>query len=290
MALKHVKRSRVPLDGRWFRTTAGLQSILRDAARYDDEMSWPACVSETWVPVWVSMAECHDAQQTPQNPTGLIFRPTVRIGEFCSPEVKLSYGYSAGLTRDANLDGWDTDQKWIYRVFEGDAPLGQDASIYVCDRCNEHLYRDDLGARFSHSACLYDGALVCRDCEYRGLIVPGDSAERLSRARRLADFVGGECREHFERQIGHLSRDESWGHPAQTRLMLDGEWSFFWAERFLVDGQWKQGLVGGLIQHGPTPRLGNDGAFTFTTWDYEIKAVRAATEAEIRGIRWGIHT
>jgi hypothetical protein len=64
----------------------------------------------------------------------------------------------------------------------------------------------------------------------------------------------------------------------------------FWSERVLIDDGWKQSLVGGLIQHGPTPHLGNDGPFTFTTWDYGLKAERPATEDEIKHIEWGLHT
>lgn len=290
MALKHVRRSRVPLDGRWFRTTARLQSILRAAARYDDEMNWPSCVSETWVPVWVSMVECHDAQQTRQNASGLIYRPTVRIGDMNSPEVKLGDGYAAGLDKDSHLDGWDNDHKWIYRVFENDSPLGEDASLYLCDQCGHGIYRDDLGRRHDRSACIYDGGLVCRDCECLGLIVPGDSADRLENCRKLASFVGRKCRDGLERNLEVISRKESWGHPSQTRLMLDGQWSFFWSERVRIDNEWKKGMVGGLIQHGPTPLLGDDGAFAFTTYDYGTKVVRPATEKEIASVCWSLHT
>jgi hypothetical protein len=290
MALEHVKRSRVPLDGRWFRTTAGLQSIMRAAARYDDEMNWPGFVENTRVPIWVRMVP-HQGQPTPTNPEAIYHHPIVKVGEFQgSTEVELDSGYSAGLTRDSNLDGWDNDHKWIYRVFEGDAPLGEDASIYVCDQCNESLYRDDDGVRHSHSACLHDGSLVCRDCDCLGLIVPGDSVARLARVRKLADFIGPKCRDHFERQLGVLGRTESWGHPSQTRLMLDCKWSFFWSERLKVDGKWKRGMHGGLIQHGPSPHMDDDGNFTFTAWDYQANQQRPATEAEINNISWSLHT
>src|SRR5262249_9575632 len=154
------------------------------------------------------------------------------------------------------------------------------------------LYRDDLGLRHDRSACLMNGELVCRDCDWQGLVTQSDAVLRLERCRRLADFVGPACRENFERRIGVLSAwNRGDGRPIQTRLMLDSHrWSFFWSEKVLVEGDWKQAMVGGLIQHGPTPVLGDDGAFAFTTWDYAVKAERPATLDEIQQIEWSIHT
>jgi hypothetical protein len=291
MALRHIRRSRVPLDGRWFRTEARLQSIMREAARYDDEMSWPGFVQDTWVPIWVRM-EAHEGEKTPTNPEGTYYHPIVKVGCLSiSPEVKPSSPHSAGLFKDSNLDGWDHENKWIYRVFESDRLLGEDASVYACDQCKHHLHRDDLGLRHSHSACLFDGGLVCRDCEYLGAIIPAEVRDRLSLCRTLADVIGPACRENLEGQVSALSRVESWCKPAQTRWFLDShKWSFVWSERVLTDDGWKPSLHGGLIQHGPRPVLGEGGAFAFTTWDYAEKKERPATEDEIKGIYWGIHT
>jgi hypothetical protein len=263
---------------------------MRDASRYDDEISWPGFVEDTMVPVWARM-ESHQGEKTPTNADGTYYHAVAKVGslEF-SPEVKLCSPYSAGLLKDSTLDGWDNENKWIYRVFESDPMLGEDASVYACDQCGHHLYRDDLGLRHSHSACLFDGGLVCRDCEYLGAIIPAEVLVRLNLCRTLADSISIECRQQFEGQVATLSRVESWGKPAQTRWFLDPhKWSFFWSERVLTDDGWKPSLHGGLIQHGPRPVL-SDGAFAFTTWDYSQQRERRATDDEIKGICWGIHT
>jgi hypothetical protein len=291
MSLKHIRRSRVPLDGTWFRTEGRLQSIMREAARYDDEMSWPSFVQDVWVPIWIRV-ELHPGEKTHTNPEGTYYHPIVKVGSFdLSPEVKLSTPYSAGLYKDSTLDGWDNENKWIYRVFENDPMHGEDVSAYACEQCQHYLYRDDDGLRHSHSACLFGGALVCRDCEYLGAIIPREVRDRLSLCRKLADTIGPACRKNFEAQVEQLSRIESWAKPAQTRWFLDShKWSFCWSERVLTDAGWKPSLHGGLIQHGPHAVVGDDGAFALTTWDYAEKKERPATEDEINGVCWGIHT
>jgi hypothetical protein len=125
--------------------------------------------------------EPHEGEKTPRNPDGTCYHAVVKVGCLSiSPEVKLSSPYSAGLLKDSTLDGWDHENKWIYPVSECDPMLGEDASVYACDRCGHHLYRDDVGLRHSHSACLFDGGLVCRDCEYLGAIIPAEVRDRLS--------------------------------------------------------------------------------------------------------------
>jgi hypothetical protein len=292
--LKKVNRRRAPLDGSWFRTKARLQSIMRAAARYDDELSWPGFVEDTIVPVWVRMERYH-AQETRQHPDGMIFGPVIKVGVFDSPEIPMfGHHHAAGLYSDHALDGLEAGvwgDRWIYSVLDGDHESGgEDVSLYLCETCGHGTYRDDLGLRHDRSACLMDAALVCRDCDWRGLVTPLDTVVRLERCRKLADFVGG--RESFERRIEFLSaKTRGDGRPTQTRLMLDSHrWSFFWSEKVLVEGDWKPAMVGGLIQHGPTPVLGDDGAFTFSCWDYGLKAERPATADEIRHIEWSIHT
>jgi hypothetical protein len=103
MALKKMTRRRAPLDGSWFRTTARLQSIMRAACSYDDEMRWPSFVEDTIVPVWVRM-EKYKAQETRQHPDGMIYGPVIKVGGFESPEIEL-FGshHSAGLEYDSTL-------------------------------------------------------------------------------------------------------------------------------------------------------------------------------------------
>lgn len=75
------------------------------------------------------------------------------------------------------------------------------------------------------------------------------------------------------------------GKSCQTRLFLDCKWSFFWRDIVFTPEGKKDGMVGGLIQHGPIPHLHDDGSFTFTTRDDAQKCERQATEDEIRGIQ-----
>lgn len=297
MALRKVIRRRVPLNGQWFRTKASLQSIMRAASRYDDDCIWPKFVEDTVVPVWVRM-EKYKAMETREHPDGMIHGPVVKVGMLDSPELALHGNHhAAGLYADYTLDSIDagvTGERWIYTVLDGDYATspGEEVSLYLCDKCGYGLFRDDFGLRHDRSACLMDGSLVCRDCEWHGVVTPAETVERLNRCRNLADFVGPECRRTFDRGIEFLSHKERGnGMPIQTRVMLDSHrWSFFWAERMLTDEGWKNGMVGGLIQHGPTPNLNDDGSFTFTKWDYGLKAERPATADEIKHVEWGLHT
>jgi hypothetical protein len=295
MALKKLTRRRCPLDGSWFRTTARLQSIMRAAAHYDDEMVWPKFVEDTIVPVWVRM-EKYKAQETREHPDGMVYGPVIRVGTFESPELVMhGYHHAAGLYYDTRLDGLSAgvhEDKWIYDVIEGDAESpGEDVGVYRCDQCGEGLYRDDLGLRDNYSACLMDGELVCRDCDWTGLVATQEVRDRIERCLKLAHVIGPECRRDFESRLAHLSLKQSWGdRPTQTRLFNDCKWSFFFSERIKVDGEWKRGLCGGLIQHGPAPTLGDDGTWRFETYDYKEKRSRLATPEEIRSIRWSTHT
>jgi hypothetical protein len=297
MALRKVNRRRAPLDGTWFRTTARLQAIMRAVSHYEDDMKWPSFVEDTTVPIWVRM-EKYKAMETREHPDGMIFGPVIKIGDFSSPEAKMhGHHHAAGLYTDYTLDGYEAgtrDDRWIYTVLDGDYATspGEEVSLYICDKCGHGLFRDDFGIRHDRSACLMDGELACRDCEWHGLVAPAETLDRLERCLELANFVGKDCWRTLFRSLEFLSRKERGnGNPIQTRLMLDShKWSFFWAERVLTDDGWKNGMVGGLIQHGPTPTPQDDGSFSFVTWDYALKAERPATADEIRHIEWSLHT
>jgi hypothetical protein len=290
MALRHYPRKRMPLDGTWVKTDAHLGTILREAARDHDDRTWPEFLASVWVPIWVKLMP-HQGLPTPSNPSATYYHPVIKIGDLNAPEIECVSPYTANLVRDGNLDCWDNDNRWIYRPLDGypDAP-GEDVSVYECNQCRQALYRDDIGRRHDRSACLDDGALVCRDCDVRGLVYAADVEERLERCRRLADHIGPEARRKFESQIEFLGRGVCFGHPCQTRLFLDGQWSFFWRETLFTSEGKKDGMVGGLILHGPQPHLGADGSYEFTSWDYVDQCQRPATAAEVAGMSWGIHT
>jgi hypothetical protein len=293
MALRHIPRHRMPVDGTWVRTEARLDGIIRCEAGYDDSLP-PESIRDSWVPIWVRM-ELYKAQETPKHPDGMIYGPVIKLGSLQSPEIPL-FGHhcSAGLSRDGDLDGWDATDSWLYHPLAGfyrdEPPPGEDVSQYECDRCQQWLYRDDTGRRHAKSACISDGGLVCRDCEVTGMVYAADVEERLAKCRALADFLGEDCRGQFERQIEHLGHATCFGHPAQTRVYLDSHWSFYWiCHAFTPTGK-RQAMNGGLILHGPCPRLEDDGSYRFTTWDYSLKCEREATTEEVSHLRWGIHT
>src|SRR5487761_2349520 len=207
MALTKIQRNRTPLDGSWFRTTANLNNILRAQSLYDDDMTWPKFVNDTTVPVWLSMRK-YKAQETRENPDGMIHGPVMRLGTFDSPEVAMfGHHHAVGLFYDYHLDGHSGERKWLYRPFDYNfPPPGEDVSVYRCDSCNHDLYRDDQGRRRDLSACIFDGGLVCRDCDVTGLVFDAETETQLERASRLADYIGGECRKNLDskiRQLGH---------------------------------------------------------------------------------------
>jgi hypothetical protein len=115
--------------------------------------------------------------------------------------------------------------------------------------------------------------------------------EQLDRCRKLAQFLGDDHISKFERQIEHLSHGFCWGRPSQTRLFKEDRFSFAWSTIMLMDDDTrKQGMNGGLIQHGPCPIIGEDGKYRFETYDYGAKKVREATPEEVGNISWSIHT
>ncbi len=296
MSLVKIARRRVPLDGTWFRTKARLQSIMRAASRYDDEMWWPKFVEDTIVPVWVRM-EKYKAMETREHPDGMIHGPVVKVGLEDSPELLLHGNHhAAGLYADHTLDGLDAGtpgERWIYTVLDGDYATspGDEVSMYLCDKCGHGLFRDDFGKRFNNSACLKDGELVCRECEWTGMVIDAEVTQLAEKCRALAAYVGGDCNRSLERGFEDFARKESGnGSPLQTRVFRDSDWSFFWSTKYLRDNEWKPYIHGGLIMHGPTPKPQDDGTYLFEQYDYGLKAVRPATTEEIDHIHWSIHT
>ena len=158
---------------------------------------------------------------------------------------------------------------------------GPDYSLYQCTDCEKWVqpHSDD------------DGNLICPECgPLSGLVHGVKTAEQIERARALASFVGPKCRDELERRLNFLAHREGWGHPSQTLLYTEDQFSFYFVMRSFVDGQWKQGMNGGLIMHGPHVEITPDGGYAFTTWDYQENRSRPATDAEIKSITWSTHT
>lgn len=293
MALTKTRRFRAPIDGSTFRTMANLNSLLRMITRYEDEAAtWPKVCDDTTVPIFVRMHK-YKAQETRETPDGMIYGPVVRIGSITSPEIEaFGHHWSAGLKQCYHLDGLDKVDKWLYEPLAEDVfPPGDDVSFYTCDKCNNYLLRDDTGRRSHHCACIFDGSLVCQDCDVTGLVYDGETEDQLARARKLAGFVGDECLANLERNVASLSRGFSFGRRSQTRLFRSDRFSFNWScVVFTEDGERHSGMHGGLIQHGPCPIEVNGHRYEFRTWDYAAKAEREATHDEVKSIHWGIHT
>lgn len=302
MALRQIFRKRVPTDGTWVRTKARLASLIREAIPphcdfgLDGDDSTQIVVEARLWP--------HGGEKTQDNPSGIYFHAQIRYSQWGSHDEG-SHGHRVTLGhvspylvfyRDSRLDGWDSTDKWIYSplaedVAEGFGKLpGEDVSVYECNQCEGWNYLDPEGRRFDRSACMFDGELVCRDCDTLGLVYSQDVSDRLAIARTLSARIGDDCLQQFENRLNLLGRRESWGFPAQTRLFLDGETSFFWIEKVRREDGWKYSLRGGLIFHGPYVKVGHDGSFTFTKWDYDAARERPATEEEIAASSWGIHT
>lgn len=294
MSLKRIERRRCPHD-RWFRTEANLSSIMRAMSNYDDDMTWPKPINETTVPIWVRM-ERYEAQKTKRRPDGMTWGPAIKIGSQNSPEVVMhGYHHSCGLFYDYHIDGYDAseDGKWLYYPLTSDCPgWGEDVSVYHCDKCGNHLYRDDFGLREDNlSACLMDGGLVCRLCEWHGMIAASEVQKRMGLCRLLATYVGKDCTRSLNRGFEMFARKVSpGGKPLQTRVWLDCKWSFSWSTLAFDEGEWKRYMHGGLILHGPTPTKNDDNTYSFETWDYGEKKTRPATAAEVAAMCWSIHT
>lgn len=258
--LKHFHRHRMPTDGTWVRTEAGLNGIVRDINRWggdrfreeDDPDYRPlhTKLEGVWVPVWVKL-EPHKGQATPQNPEATYYHPIVKIGNVKSTqEIKLSSCYAAGLGQDCGLDSYNNFNMWHYRPLDDYymanalVPPGEDTSQYECSICQKVLYRDESGRRYDRSATIYDGSLVCRDCEVDGAVFAQDVEDRLAKVRKVCDHIAKnyhtEAVAAFKHQWDFLSRKTAWDKPNQTRVWLDGEWSFYWRDFHLVEPGKKQ--------------------------------------------------
>jgi len=303
--LKCIQRRQAPLDGSPFLTTGNLNSILRYATNYDDDKAqWPDWVSDTSVSCYVRM-RLYKAQETKLHPDGMIYGPVVRVGSMASPEVELHGSHhSVGLFQDRSLFEYGqsdcpAEEPWLYNVQPNDeyGGRGKNADCYRCDQCGETLYRDEDSQRQSRSATLYNGSLVCRDCDVRGLVLDGPAQNQLTKCRSLANYIAETYGNdgvvpRLESRIEFLSQRKSWGDsPCQVRAWKEDGFSFYWSELFFnAEGVKKRGLCGGLIQHGPTPVIQPDMTYKFMTWDYKNHVQCEATKEEVANIEWSIHT
>lgn len=266
---------------------------MRSATHYNDNIDWPPWINDVTVPIWVRM-ERYKAQETKRRLDGMTWGPIIKIGTQDSPEVNMcGMHHAAGLSTDYHLDGYDAseDGKWLYYPLEGGADWGEDVSVYECSKCGKHLYRDDFGVRHDLSACLMDGDLVCRSCDWHGMIMDAEVQTHAEKCRLLAAHVGQDAQRSLERGFEMFARKLSGSEkPLQTRVWKDGEWSFFWSTLALVDGEWKRWMHGGLIMHGPTPAKTENNDWSFSTWDYANKCARAATPTEVANVCWSVHT
>lgn len=292
MALTKRVRKLAPKDGTWVRTEVNLGSILNRA--WDGDRSLPGVIGRMWVPAMVRLVP-HEGESTRQNPEGIYYHAEAILEADPDRQVHENLScYAAQFTRDSHMHGWEDQNQWIYAPFGYDvaeAAPGEDASWYSCDQCGQGLYRDEDDERHDKAAVLYDGALVCRDCDVRGLVATAEVRARLDRCRIIASILGSRALDNFDRQVDFLASKEAWGSPAQTRIWLDGEHSFTWRTFHFRDGERIPGMFGGLIYHGPRPVLDEGGSIAgFETWDYEASKYRPATGEERVHARWGIHT
>jgi hypothetical protein len=296
VALRKVTRFRAPIDGSWFRTQARLNGILRATTGYDDINVYPSWVDKTTVPIWVSMRP-YKAQETRKNPSGMMFGPVVKVGATDAPEVEMfGHHWAAGLSYDDVLRGdWGGESldRWIYHPDPSGNPLdarGEDASFYVCDKCEQTLYRDERGERSHNSATIFNGSLVCRDCDVTGLVMDADAEKQLMRCYALANHVGEGLPDRLARMVDRLAGGFSFGSPCQTRLFKSDDYSFNWSTTVFTEEGKRRGMNGGLIQFGPHPKETGVDGYTFRQWDYSLKAERDATPEEVANISWSIHT
>jgi hypothetical protein len=294
VSLVNLNKKRCPLDeNRVFVTTGNLNSVLRVISNYNNDCTWPSVRDRIEVPLFVRMIR-YKAGESRLVPDGIRWGPMVRVGSSESPEINMcGYHYAAGISTDFGLDGIDAgdNHRWLFDA--ADHPfntLCEDAGIYRCAICNEYCYRDDFGIRWNRSATIMDGGLVCRDCEWHGMIAPRETREQMDRAHKLASFIGGDALRSYERGMERFEEKARGDYPCQTRLYKEDMYSFGWSTLVKKDGTWHRWIHGGFIKHGPNAEPAEGGDYNFTTWDYGKSCVRPATQDEVDHLHWSTHT
>ena len=168
---------------------------------------------------------------------------------------------------------------------------GPDYSLYQCTDCEKWVqpHSDD------------DGNLVCPECgPLFGLVHGVKTAEQIERARALASFVGPKCRDELERRLNFLAHREGWGHPVPDPPLQRGPVQLLLRDAVLrgraVEAGHERWPDHARPARGGSPlpwqhvEITPDGGYAFTTWDYQEKRSRPATDAEIRSICWSTHT
>ncbi len=171
---------------------------------------------------------------------------------------------------------------------------GGDYSLYYCGDCQKWVEPFSLD----------DGSLACPKCspELRGLVYDTKVADQLDRARALASYVDTaygylrnplerSSRESLERSLAWRNTDTHWSRPGRCNLYAEDKFSFYFVDQaFSENKKWERSMNGGIIMHGPHVKIGDDGAYEFTTWDYELKCSRPSKPEEIAHIDWSTHT
>lgn len=280
-----MPRRYAPTDGSWFLTSISLGRLVREFSKEGIESDINEVAGASRIPIWVSLVARQDDG---------ILRPLVRIASMDSPcvEPNRESCYAVGLFRDSStLEGTPWGQTaWQYIPLDPTTDKNHDTTAFACDKCKQTLYRDDRGRRWSNSACLSpDGERICRTCEASGPIYHFETEAHIEKMKRLADRIGGECKERFDRDLDRLmcmlgSKDPR----CQIQIYRDSPFSLHWQ---LVYGG-ERGMNGGLILHSyPVTDIKEyAGEFEFLVYDREKKEDRPATEEEISKMSWGIHT
>ena len=305
MSVRRIERRRVPLD-RWFRTTARLNSILRAMTNYnDDAIEMPKHISdvvnETTVPVWVRM-EKYKAGASKKRPDGMRLGPVIRIGTMDSPEVVMhGYHHSCGLFHDYTLDSDPEDPRGrrvdLLPVRGRRRPRRRRERVRVRQVRQAQLPRRlrpphaQLGVPDGRVGRVPRVRVARHDRSRRGAGadqgVPASRPRGRSADREACARSSAAC-EIFDRKVS------GGGTPLQTRLWLDGDWSFSWSTLWLDKeaGEWKRYMHGGLILHGPRPLKSDrlERALLVRAVRLRHKKWRNATTEEMSRMDWSIHT
>ena len=308
MSLRRIERRRVPLD-RWFRTTARLNSILRAMANYnDDAIELPKPHQRRGQRDDGARlgphGEVQGAGRRGSGRTACGMGPVIRIGTMDSPEVVMhGYHHYCGLFHDYTLDGDPDDREdggWIYCPFEATGvPRRRRERVRVRQVRQAPVPRRlrpphaQLGLPDGRRGRVPRLRVARPDRPRRGAGadqgVPASRRLRRTASARPAMSCGrssAAC-EMFERKVS------GGGNALQTRLWLDGDWSFSWSTLWFDKeaGEWKRYMHGGFILHGPRPlknerRRRTPSSSTTTA----RRQWRNATVEEVARMDWSIHT